>query len=216
MFTKTKRIIGIVILAVFLISSLYIVILRAADSFPTFLGYCIQRVDDDTMVPKLDIGDVVIVKRTAPEKLNKDDCISYKGDEYPVDGMLVLHQIVEDPRIEDGKYYFTTRGIKSGALNDPEIDETQIYGKVLYVIPLVGTLYDFFSQWYGMFCFAALIIIIYSNELFALINKIMGSFKKEIADEVPADDSIPEYNPIFNEVLAREADEIITKLDEEI
>lgn len=215
MFTKIKRIAGLVILALFLIASLYIVILRMADAFPTFFGYCIQRVDDDSMEPKLDIGDVIIVKKTDPAKLMKDDCISYRGNRYPVDGVFVVHQIAEEPREENGTYYFTTRGIKPGALNDPEIDESQIIGKVLYKIPLIGTLYDFFSQWYGMVCFFAILLIAFSSELVALGKRIMGSLKKE-EDEVPANAAIPDYNPVFNEVLAREADEIITNLDDDI
>lgn len=215
MFTKIKRIAGIVFLVVFLLSILYIAILRAADTFPTFFGYSTQRVDSDSMEPKLNIGDVIIVKKTNPEDLKKDDCISYRGREYPVDGIIVMHQIAEEPREEDGAYYFITRGIKPGALNDPEIHESQIYGKVVYKIPLVGTLYDFFSQWYGMICFFAILLIVFSSELVALGKRIMGSLKKE-EDEVPANAAIPDYNPVFNEVLAREADEIITNLDDDI
>lgn len=215
MFTKIKRIAGIVFLVVFLLSILYITILRAADTFPTFFGYSTQRVDSDSMEPKLNIGDVIIVKKTKPEDLKKDDCISYRGREYPVDDIVVMHQIAEEPREEDGAYYFITRGIKPGALNDPEIHESQIYGKVVYKIPLVGTLYDFFSQWYGMICFFAILLIVFSSELVALGKRIMGSLKKE-EDEVPANAAIPDYNPVFNEVLAREADEIITNLDDDI
>lgn len=215
MFTKIKRIAGIVFLVVFLISILYITILRAADTFPTFFGYSTQRVDSDSMEPKLNIGDVIIVKKTNPEDLKKDDCISYRGKEYPVDGIVVMHQIAEEPREEDGAYYFITRGIKPGALNDPEIHESQIYGKVVYKIPLIGTLYDFFSEWYGMICFFAILLIVFSSELVALGKRIMGSLKKE-EDEVPANAAIPDYNPVFNEVIAREADEIITNLDDDI
>ena len=215
MFTKIKRITGIVFLVIFLISILYITILRAADTFPTFFGYSTQRVDSDSMEPKLNIGDVIIVKKTNPEDLKKDDCISYRGKEYPVDGIVVMHQIAEEPREEDGAYYFITRGIKPGALNDPEIHESQIYGKVVYKIPLVGTLYDFFSEWYGMVCFFAILLIVFSSELVTLGKHIMGSLQKE-EDEVPANAAIPDYNPVFNEVLAREADEIITNLDDDV
>ncbi len=215
MFTKIKRIVGVAVLAVFLISVLYITILRTADTFPTFFGYCTQRVDSDSMEPELDIGDVIIVKKTNPADLKKNDCISYMGREYPVEGMVVIHQIVEDPREDDGTYYFTTRGIKPGALNDPEINDSQIYGKVMYKIPLIGTLYDFFSQWYGMICFASLVVIVFSSELIAFGKRIMGSIKKE-EDEIPAGGSIPDYNPVFNDVLAREAEEIITNLDDDI
>ncbi|MBQ4104964.1 MAG: signal peptidase I [Clostridia bacterium] len=212
MFQKIKRIAGIVILSCFVLALIYVMIARFTDISPNLFGYGLLRVSSESMEPELTIGDIVLVKKTDPAELKKCDVISYNGEKGPYTDKTVTHQIVEEPYEKDGLYYFTTRGIKTGCLDDPEIDETQIIGLVKCRIPIIGTLYDFFSKWYGMVALAAMVLIIFSSEIIGFVNR----FRK---DELENEDSIaetsePEFGANFTETIEKEADEVIITLED--
>lgn len=211
MFQKIKRIVGIVVLVLFVLALIYVFVARISGNTPTMFGYTMLRVSSESMEPELTIGDIILVKDTDPAELQKGDLITYSGEKGPVAGKLITHQIVSEPYEENGVYYFTTRGIKTGALDDPEINDSQILGKVICKIPVIGTLYDFFSQWYGLAAFAALLIIAFSSEILNLISIIKGDDEDD--PEVPKNAVAPAYGSDFTETIEREADEVITDLD---
>lgn len=210
-----KRIIGVFLIIVLIIALCYTLSARISGETPSMLGYSMLRVSSESMEPELNIGDIIIVKEVEPDTLKKGDVIAYHGKEGPVADKLITHQIVTEPYEKDGVYYFTTRGIKSGALDDPEIDETQIYGKATYKIPLLGTIYDFFSHWYGLVSFLLIIVILFSSDIFNLINTIRNK-EEEHDPEVPKHAAAPNYNEHFTETIEQETRELITNLDSEI
>ncbi len=215
MLEKTKRIIGVFLTVVLVIALIYILVARISGETPTMFGYSMLRVSSESMEPELNIGDVILVKEVEPDALKKGDVITYQGEEGPVAGKLTTHQIVSEPYEKDGLYHFTTRGIKPGALDDPEIDETQIYGKVTHKIPLVGTVYDFFSHWYGLVAFAAILMILFSSDIINLINNIRNN-DDDNDPEIPKHATAPNYNERFTETIDQETREVITNLDDEI
>lgn len=213
MFQKIKKIVGIVILVVFVLALIYVFVARISGNTPTLFGHSMLRVSSESMEPELNVGDIIMVKKVDPSTLEKGDVITYHGTKGPVAGKLITHQIVAEPYEEDGTYYFTTRGIKEGAIDDPEIDDTQIVGKVLYKIPIVGSLYDFFSKWYGLAAVIALLVIAFSSELINLISIIMNKDEDEDSD-IPATAKEPTFNSDFVESVEKESNEIITNLED--
>lgn len=182
MFQKIKRIVGIVLVAVFLFAAFYIGYIRMADVPPGFFGYRLVRVSSESMEPELNVGEVIIVANVEPETLVKGDVITYKGEKSYLKDQLVTHQISKDPYKEDGVYYFTTRGIKPESVDDPEISEYQIIGKVTHKIPYFGTIYDFFTEWYGMVIFFILVAVCFADDAIAIYNKIRE--KKYIEEDM--------------------------------
>ncbi|MGN0453419.1 MAG: signal peptidase I [Ruminococcus sp.] len=213
MLKKIGQIIGIVLLVVFMATLVYVLVARISGQTPHIFGFSVLRVSSESMEPELQVGDIIIVRRVEPDELEKGDVISYRGKKGPVADMLVTHQIVSEPYEKDGVYYFTTRGIREGAVNDPEIDESQVLGKVLIKVPVLGTLYDFFSHWYGFVAFAAILLIAFSGEIINLINIIRHKYDE--SDDLPQGTNVPEYNPQFAEVLNREAQDVLTNLEDE-
>lgn len=172
MLKKVKRIIGIVLLASFLITFIYIGIIRVTGNVPTFFGLSLIRVTDDNMEPVIDVGEIVISKKTEPEKIELGDVVAYKATRGAQKGSLVVSQVSKTPYEKDGVYYFTTRGIEKDVVDDLEFSESQLRGKVTHVIPYVGTIYDFFTQWYGIVAFVFLILIIFSSEILEFFSRI--------------------------------------------
>lgn len=179
MLQKVKRIIGIVLLASFLISFIYIGIIRMTGNVPSFFGLTLIRVNDDNMEPVIDVGEIVICKNIEPEDVELGDVVAYKATRGSQKGNLVVSQVSKVPYEKDGVYYFTTRGIEREVVDDLEFTEDQLRGKVTRVIPYVGTVYDFFTEWYGIVAFVVLILIIFSSEILGFFAKVS---KKEEFD----------------------------------
>lgn len=215
MFEKIKKIFGFILIGILVVVLIYTLVARISGDTPSMFGYSMLRVSSESMEPELKIGDIILVKEVEAETLQRGDVITYHGKEGQVAGKLITHQIVSEPYEKDGLYYFTTRGIKEGALDDPEIDETQILGKVQFKVPIVGTIYDFFTQWYGLAAFAAILLIAFSSEIINLVS-ILRNKDEDIDPEVPKSAAAPVYNEAFTSTIEQETNEVITNLDDDV
>ena len=119
------------IITFFLCVVLLIVVLQKFTNNRIALGNVyIFQVATGSMKPVYDIGDIIVVKKTVPNKLEVGDDITYLGSVNEFNRLTITHRIV-NKREENGKYYFITKGVANTA-EDPEINEDNIYGKVVY------------------------------------------------------------------------------------
>lgn len=213
MFKNVKRVVGIVIIAAVLLTLLYLAYIRLTDSTPSLFGISVIRVTSDDMEPALKPGEIIIIKKVPPEELIKGDVITYRCEKGINKNNDVTHQISKDPYEIDGVYYFTTRCLSEGAVDNPEITDEQIIGKALYFIPYVGTLYDFFTEWYGMLSLAILVLIIFSDDIIGFIKRFTI---KEVEDDEYDYNNINDLRQSEHVEVTREKEfeVIITNLDE--
>jgi len=123
--------------------------------------YPALAVASGSMLPTLNIGDLIIVQKIDPAKINADpegltgDILVYKrGNE------LIVHRAVNIRLGQNGIYMITTRGDNTFT-NDPEWPSTQLVGKVIARIPAVGNLPLLLHSESNMYIlFLALIIIL--------------------------------------------------------
>lgn len=90
----------------------------------------IFQVVSESMMPEYKIGDIIVTKKTSPVSLDVGDDVTYVASVVDMKEITITHRIIKK-REENGKYYFTTQGINN-AIEDPEISEDSIYGKVIY------------------------------------------------------------------------------------
>lgn len=214
MFKKIKKAVGVTILVIFLLALIFVMVARISGNTPRLFGYSMLRVSSDSMEPELKVGSILLVQKEDPANLQKGDVITYNGEKGPVAGKLITHQIVSEPYEKDGVYHFTTRGIRPGAIDDPEVLDYQIVGKVLFKIPILGSLYDFFTSKLGLFAIIALIIIAFSSEIINLISIIRGNDAEEDND-IPANASAPVFKDEFETSIQQETNLVITDLDDD-
>ena len=213
MLKTVKRVIGIVVLVSFLITFLYFAYIRVTNSSPSLFGVSILRVNSDDMEPSIKAGEIIVIKKVNPAELKKGDVITYRCEVGGNKGNDITHQISKEPYEFNGEYYFTTRSLSMGAVDDPEIKDDQIIGKAIYLIPYLGTMYDFFTNWYGMVALAVVLIILFSDE-------IIGLIKRFTVQEVEEDDfdfnNINDLRQSEHVEVAREKEfqVIITDLEE--
>lgn len=126
----------------------------------TALGtpYPALAVASGSMLPTLNIGDLIIVQKIDPSQINADpngltgDILVYKrGNE------LIVHRAV---KIElRGDVYITTRGDNSN-IDDPAWLSTSLVGKVIARIPYVGNLPLFLHSERNMYIVFLIFLII--------------------------------------------------------
>lgn len=165
---KALKIIGNILYSIlFLIVVLMLIIViiqRTSNNSISIGGYRIFAVATGSMVPKYEVGDVLISKEIEPSEIKVGDTVVYKGEVGGFKDKFVTHQIQSINKQEDGTYKFTTKGI-SNIEADPEISETQVYGKIIYKVKTLSLISKLISNVYVFyfFVFVPIAIIIYKQ-----------------------------------------------------
>lgn len=99
-----------------------------------------------SMLPTIDINDVVVTKFTEPGKLKVDDIITFQSTDSRFSGLIITHRI-KNVYVDSatGKYSFETMGD-----NNPSPDFTltkgeKVLGKVIFKIPKLGYIQKFLA-----------------------------------------------------------------------
>lgn len=176
-----KLINNIVYVILFLIvaSVLFVVILQRASNNDIALGGIrIFNIVSESMVPKYNIGDVLVVKSIEPQNIKVGDDIAYIGQESTFNQKIVTHQVIEID-YENGEYIFHTKGI-ANILEDPLVHQNQVFGKVVYKIWILSLISKILSNVYVVFfgIFVPIVILI-----FWTILKLKGLVEVEEYEE---------------------------------
>lgn len=119
------------LITVFLCVVLLLVVFQKFTKNKVALGNIyIFQVVSESMMPEYRIGDIIVTKKVSPVSLKVGDDVTYVASVVDMKEITITHRIIKK-REENGKYYFTTQGINN-AVEDPEIPEDSIYGKVIY------------------------------------------------------------------------------------
>lgn len=125
-----------VVVLIFIIAIL--ALQRFSDNEIAIGGIRIFNVATESMVPKYEVGDVLLVKEVDTDTLKIDDDITYLGEQGSFEGRIVTHRIVNIEEI-DGEKIYHTKGIANDT-EDPTITADRIYGKVIYKCKIVSLL----------------------------------------------------------------------------
>jgi len=168
-----------VILFLIIASVLFVVILQRASNNDIALGGIrIFNIVSESMVPKYNIGDVLVVKSIEPQNIKVGDDIAYIGQESTFNQKIVTHQVIKID-YENGEYIFHTKGI-ANILEDPLVHQNQVFGKVVYKIWILSLISKILSNVYVVFfgIFVPIVILI-----FWTILKLKGLVEVEEYEE---------------------------------
>lgn len=128
-----------------------------------------------SMVPTIKINDGIIVKRVDNDKYNIGDIITFESRDTNYEGLAVTHRIVEKHNIGNNSSVYTTKGDNNPVIDPASVKTDSIYGKVLFKVPNVGSIKEFFSQPANyLYCLLipAVIFILYNMaKIFIVMNK---------------------------------------------
>ena len=151
-------IVKLVTLLIVLIS-LIIIVQKVTNNKESFFGYRIFRVQTGSMIPKYQIGDVILVKKQDVDKIKVGDDVSYFGESSSVKGILITHRVIDIQEV-DGKKEFHTQGIANN-LEDPVVHGNQINGVVQFKMPILTLLCKLLNNKYIFYFGAVLPLTLY-------------------------------------------------------
>ena len=98
---------------------------------------------------------MIISIETKPEKIEVGDDVVYKGLKGDFNGKVITHQVVSIEKDSNGKYMFHAKGL-SNLVEDPVVYEDQLYGVVVYRMPILSFIYKIVGTTYGLFFFVVI------------------------------------------------------------
>ena len=95
-------------------------------------GIRIYNVATGSMEPVYKVGDIIFIKKTDGKDIKIGDDVTFDTEKIAYEGFTITHRVI-DKRYDEGdkKYHFITKGV-ANAIEDEEITQSQIYGKVIY------------------------------------------------------------------------------------
>ncbi len=133
------KIIEKILMIIIILISLIIVTQRISNNEKAFLGFRIFRVLTGSMIPKYQIGDVILVKEKQLDQITVGDDVTYTGTIGAMKGKMVTHQVINIETI-DGQKAFHTKGIANNKEDPAVVYGGQINGVVqskMYILTAI-------------------------------------------------------------------------------
>lgn len=131
---------------------------KTSDNRGSICGIKVFTVVTGSMIPVYNIGDILIVKDVEAKDIKVDDDVVYKGEKGSFKNKTVTHRVLSIEKKDDGNYKIITKGVANRA-QDPEINQTQILGKVVGKIPIVNWILRIIFNIYTWAIIPAIILI---------------------------------------------------------
>jgi len=171
------------IISIFLI--VFIVISASASLFFTYskiqnkmvniFGYSICYVITGSMLPTLEVGDAILIKRVPEEEIKKDDIITYLSTTGVLAGNYITHR-VEEINLVENTLVFTTKGDANTANDTEFITYSKIQGVYVRKIFAVKFLISILSKPINFILF--IVTPLFGALIIQLVNFIMELRKK--------------------------------------
>lgn len=141
-----------------------VIMQRVTNNNITIGGIRMFSVATGSMVPVYNVGDVLISKEIEPEEIKVGDDIVYQGKKGSYNGKVITHRVISIEKQEDENYKIITQGVANNA-QDPEIDQTQVYGKIIYKVHILSFLAKLTRNIYVFYfiIFIPVAILVYKN-----------------------------------------------------
>lgn len=138
------------------------------------MGYSFFRVSSESMLPALEVGDIILVKECEITDLKVKDIITYNGTSGSMKGKIITHRVVEAPFEKNGEMYVITCG-DANDLNDPEVGADQIIGKMERELPLFTKAFNFFLTPFGLLAIILLIVLAFLPDILNFAKAITNN-----------------------------------------
>lgn len=156
-----------------------VIMQRATNNNITIGGIRMFSVATGSMVPIYEVGDILISKEIEPEKIKVGDDLVYVGKEGTFKNKVVTHRVNFIEKQEDGNYKIITQGVANN-VEDPEIDQTQVLGKVMFKMQILSFLGKLVRN---VYVFYFLIFVPAGILVYRIIKNLMSTGSDEEEDD---------------------------------
>ena len=113
-------------------------------SSPTFNAYVVLT---GSMLPEIQVYDVVVTKKIDPSSLKVGDVITFASADTRFLNTIITHRIIKKEYDNKTKSYsFQTQGDNNNVADSALVPQNNIYGKVILKIPKLGYLQEFLAS----------------------------------------------------------------------
>lgn len=95
----------------------------------------------DSMVPEFKRGDAVVIDKKFDDKIKVGDIIQYR-----LENITIIHRVIEIKN-DNGKRVYITKGDNNNSVDIYPVKESQILGKLKFVIPNLGYPSLWINEW---------------------------------------------------------------------
>lgn len=128
-----------VIIIVMAVCVLLTVVLTKSGEAPNIFGYSVFRVLTGSMEPTIETNSLIVVKRTDPSEIKKDDIISFYSKDPSHGGAVNTHRVVSAE--QDGEQWcYTTKGDANQVVDSYITTSNELIGKVVFTSHPLGIL----------------------------------------------------------------------------
>ena len=138
---------------------------------PVFNAYVVLS---GSMLPSIQIKDIVVTKKVAEEELEIGDIITFISPDPRLGGISVTHRIIDKYYDESsGSYSYRTQGDNNNIADSALVPNNNILGKVILKIPKLGYLQDILSSKGGLIIVVLIpCLVILSYDIMKLLKKV--------------------------------------------
>ena len=137
--------------------------------YPNLFGYTFFEIISGSMSPTIEKGDMILVE--LGEDYDVGDIITYAS----ADSKLITHRIIDKESIGTETSTYITKGDNNLVEDPSSVSTSAIYGKVLFRIPRIGYIQDFFakpSNYFICILIPAILFVIYEViRIFVLLKQ---------------------------------------------
>ena len=156
---------------------------RFTGGTPSLFGYTLQRVSSGSMVPELEVGDVILSRNVGEsDELKVDDIITFDGSDQ-FGEKNVTHRIIVAPYEANGVVMLQTKGDANDIVDNP-IEFSRVKSIVLKKLSFLRTIYDMFLSPWGLIIFIALLLLVFFDELMNIIRIATGNYRDEDEESI--------------------------------
>lgn len=113
-------------------------------SSPTFNAYVVLT---GSMLPEIQVYDVVVTKKVDPSSLKVGDVITFASADSRFLNTIITHRIIKKEYDTKTKSYsFQTQGDNNNVADSALVPQNNIFGKVILKIPKLGYLQEFLAS----------------------------------------------------------------------
>ena len=157
-----------VILIPIIISNLILIIKGYANpnEVPDLFSVSPMYVMTDSMVPTINGGDLIFVKKAAPEDIAVDDVIAFFDPESMEESIMIVHRVKEITTDGEGNVFFRTKGDANNVYDTFIISGDNVVGRYLFRVRGMGRVAMFMQTTYGLIiCVGIPLIVLFGYEL---------------------------------------------------
>ncbi len=137
---------------------------------PSVFGYSFLIEISDSMLPELEVGDLLIISDEDEYKVS--DVISFEKDD-----VIITHRIVDEVK-QNGKTYFKTKGDNNKSIDNDLVSANDVFGKVIVNVAVIGNVMLFLSTPGGFVILILVVVILF------LVGKVIEMIKKEKNEKI--------------------------------